>query len=155
MTDTTDNHQADGDVTRRDFLYIATGAVGAVGAAAFLWPFIDQMNPDASALALASVEVDISAIEEGQSIKVKWRGKPVFIRFRTEKEMEEARAVALDELPDQDARNANLGSGVEATDENRTIDETLSILWKVVSQLPKNELTKVKDKFVEQYYQEK
>ena len=121
MTDTTDNHQTDGDVTRRDFLYIATGAVGAVGAAAFMWPFIDQMNPDASALALASVEVDISAIEEGQSIKVKWRGKPVFIRYRTEKEMEEARAVALDQLPDQDARNANLGSGVEATDENRTV----------------------------------
>ena len=122
MTDSTDSHQADGDVTRRDFLYIATGAVGAVGAAAVAWPFIDQMNPDASALALASVEVDISAIEEGQSIKVKWRGKPVFIRYRTQQEMEEAKAVPIDVLPDKDARNANLASGAEATDVNRTVE---------------------------------
>ena len=70
--------------TRRDFLYIATGAMGAVGAGALAWPFIHQMNPDASALALASIEVDVSAVEEGQSISVMWRGKPVFIRNRTE-----------------------------------------------------------------------
>ena len=121
MTDSTANHASDGDVTRRDFLYIATGAFGAVGAAAVAWPFIDQMNPDASALALASVEVDISSIEEGQSIKVKWRGKPVFIRYRTEKEMEEARAVPLEDLKDPEARNANLASDATATDENRTV----------------------------------
>jgi len=121
LTDSTANHASDGDVTRRDFLYIATGAFGAVGAAAVAWPFIDQMNPDASALALASVEVDISSIEEGQSIKVKWRGKPVFIRYRTEKEMEEARAVPLEDLKDPEARNANLASDATATDENRTV----------------------------------
>ncbi len=92
--------------TRRDFLYIATGAMGAVGAAALAWPFIDQMNPDASALSLASIEVDISAIEEGQEIKVMWRGKPVFIRNRSAKEVEEANAVAISDLPDQNARNA-------------------------------------------------
>ncbi len=69
--------------TRRDFLYIATGAMGAVGVAAAAWPFIDQMNPDASTRALASIEVDVSSIEEGQAITVKWRGKPVFIRNRT------------------------------------------------------------------------
>ena len=79
-------------VTRRDFLLIATGAFAAVGAAATIWPFIDQMNPDAAALALASIEVDISPIEQGQSIIVKWRGKPVVIRYRTEKEMQEAQA---------------------------------------------------------------
>jgi len=71
------------DPTRRDFLYIATGSVTAVGAAAATWPLIDQMNPDASVQALASIEVDLSQIEEGQSVTVKWRGSPVFIRHRT------------------------------------------------------------------------
>jgi len=86
--------------TRRDFLYIATGAFGAVGAAALAWPFIDQMNPDASALALASIEVDLSSIEEGQSVTVKWRGKPIFIRYRTPKDIEEAKAVDVATLID-------------------------------------------------------
>ncbi len=86
--------------TRRDFLYVATGAFAAVGVAGIAWPLIDQMNPDASALALASIEVDISNIEVGQSITVKWRGKPVFIRHRTEQEIAEAEAVNLDVLRD-------------------------------------------------------
>ncbi len=86
--------------TRRDFLYIATGAFGAVGAAALAWPFIDQMNPDASALALASVEVDISSLEEGQSIVAKWRGKPIFIRYRTQAEIDAANAVDVATLRD-------------------------------------------------------
>ena len=94
--------------TRRDFLFIATGAVGAVGAAALAWPFIHQMNPDASTLALSSVEVDVGQIAEGQSITVKWRGKPVFIRHRTIKEIEEARSVPLASLVDPVARNENL-----------------------------------------------
>ena len=64
--------------TRRDFLYLATGAFAAVGAANVVWPLIDQMNPDASVKALASLEVDLSAIETGQSVTVTWRGKPVF-----------------------------------------------------------------------------
>ena len=69
--------------TRRDFLYVATGAVGAVGVAAAVWPLINSMNPDASVLALASIEVDISPIEVGQSVTIKWRGLPVFVRHRT------------------------------------------------------------------------
>ncbi|HSM42569.1 MAG TPA: ubiquinol-cytochrome c reductase iron-sulfur subunit [Afifellaceae bacterium] len=122
MTDSTANHASGGEHTRRDFLYIATGAFGAVGAAAVAWPFIDQMNPDASARALASVDVDISSIAEGQSIKVKWRGKPVFIRYRTQEEMDEAKSVPLAELKDPDARNANLPADAPATDENRTVE---------------------------------
>ena len=110
----------EGEPNRRDFFLIATGAMGAVGAAAVAWPLIDQMNPDASALALASVEVDVSSMEPGQSIKVSWRGKPVFIRYRTEEEVAAARAVPLDELKDTDARNANL-SGADASDENRGV----------------------------------
>ena len=80
-----------GGATRRDFLYIATGAVGAVGAAAVLVPLIAQMNPDASTIAAgAPIEVDLAPIAEGQIIKVFWRGKPIFISHRTKKEIEEA-----------------------------------------------------------------
>jgi len=115
-------HTDQAEPTRRDFLYIATGAMGVVGAGSLAWPFIDQMNPDASALALASIEVDVSAVEEGQSITVKWRGKPVFIRNRTETEVEEAKSVPIADLPDPNARNANLPADAEATDANRGIE---------------------------------
>ena len=108
--------------TRRDFLYIATGAAGAVGALFVAWPFIDQMNPDAATLALAEIDVDVSQVAEGQSITAKWRGKPVFIRQRTAKEVEEAKAVSLDALKDPVARNANLPADATATDENRAAE---------------------------------
>ena len=75
--------------SRRDFLNLATGAVGVVGGAAAVWPLVAQMNPDASALSLASIEVDLKPIKEGQMIKVKWRGKPVFVRHRSAKEIAE------------------------------------------------------------------
>lgn len=97
------SHTDTAEPTRRDFLYIATGSFAAVGAAALAWPFIDQMNPDASVKALASIEVDISAIEVGQSVTVKWRGNPVFIRHRTEQEIKDAEAVPLADLPDPEA----------------------------------------------------
>ena len=90
--------------TRRDFLYIATGTVAAVGGAAALVPLIAQMNPDASTIAAgAPVEVDSSPIAEGQVIKVFWRGKPIFISHRTKKEIDEARSVQLSSLPDPQA----------------------------------------------------
>jgi len=88
------------DQNRRDFLFLATGAVGAVGVGAVVWPLIDQMNPDASTLALAAIEVDIGAIQEGQIVTVKWRGKPVFIRHRTAKEIEEAVNTPINDLRD-------------------------------------------------------
>jgi len=105
--------------TRRDFLYIATGAVGAVGAAFAAWPFIDQMNPSSAVLALASIEADISTVQPGQQVIFKWRGHPLFVRRRTPKEIAEARAVPLSELPDPVARNANLSDDAPATDANR------------------------------------
>ncbi|MHB8885390.1 MAG: ubiquinol-cytochrome c reductase iron-sulfur subunit [Methylovirgula sp.] len=89
-----------GEPSRRDFLFIATGAVGAVGVGSVIWPLIDQMNPDASTLAASSTEVDISNIAEGQIVTVKWRGKPIFVRHRTAKEIEAARAVPLNQLRD-------------------------------------------------------
>lgn len=108
---------------RRDFLYVATGMVGVVGAASVAWPFIDQMRPDASTLALATIEVDVSALEPGMSLTAKWRGKPVFIRNRTDKEVEEAKAVAIAELKDPVARNANRASDAPATDTDRSAGE--------------------------------
>ena len=115
-----DPHEVGTGVSRRDFLVIATGAFAAVGVAGTLWPFIDQMNPDQAALALASIEVDISSIEEGQSITVMWRGVPVFIRQRTAAEVQSAKEVQIGELRDQVARNANLDANAPATDENRS-----------------------------------
>jgi len=109
--------------TRRDFMTVAAGSFAAVGGAAALWPFIDQMNPDASALSLSSIEVDLSPIQEGQSITVMWRGKPVFIRYRTPEEIKRAKEVPLDELPDPLARNDNLGDDVDAEDANRASKE--------------------------------
>ena len=85
---------------RRDFIVSATTAAGAVGVGAAVWPLIDQMNPDASVKALASTEVDISGLQPGQSITVLWRGKPVFIKRRTKKEIEEARNINLKDLKD-------------------------------------------------------
>jgi ubiquinol-cytochrome c reductase iron-sulfur subunit len=88
------------DPSRRDFLFITTAAVAVVGTASLAWPLIDQMNPDASTLALASIEVDLSAIAEGQILTVKWRGGPVFLRHRTKKEIDEAANVDISGLRD-------------------------------------------------------
>jgi ubiquinol-cytochrome c reductase iron-sulfur subunit len=89
------------DPTRRDFLYIATGAVGAIGGAFALVPLIAQMNPDASTIAAgAPIEVDLAPIAEGQVIKVTWRGKPIFISHRTKQEVVEAQSVKMSQLPD-------------------------------------------------------
>lgn len=112
-----------GEPTRRDFLYLTTGMAAAVGAVSVAWPFIDQMRPDASTLALASIEVDVSSLEPGMSLTVKWRGKPVFIRNRTEKEVDEAKSVPIAELKDPVARNANLAGDAEATDLARSAGE--------------------------------
>ncbi len=105
--------------TRRDFVIISAAAFAAVGGAAALWPFIDQMNPDATALSLATTEVDLEPIAEGQSITVMWRGKPVFVRHRTAEEIEKAKGVKMDELIDPVARNANVERDAPATDLNR------------------------------------
>jgi len=86
--------------TRRDFIVLSASAVAGVGAASFAWPLINSLNPSADVLAMASTEVDIAKVEKGQAIRVMWRGKPVFIRRRTEKEITEARDVKLDELRD-------------------------------------------------------
>ena len=115
--------------TRRDFLYVASGAVGAVGAAAVAWPLIDQMNPSAAALAAGVTEIDLTTIQAGQQVIVKHRGQPLFVRRRTPAEIASAKAVDVSSLPDPLARNANLASSAPATDADRTIKPE----WLVVS----------------------
>jgi ubiquinol-cytochrome c reductase iron-sulfur subunit len=108
--------------TRRDFLYVATGAAGAIATGAAVWPLVNQMNPSADVQALASIQVDVSGVAEGSQITVLFLGKPVFIRRRTAEEIEAARATPISDLPDPDSRNANR-PGADAADENRTLDE--------------------------------
>ena len=105
--------------TRRDVILIAAGGFAAIGAAAALWPLLDQMSPDASSLSLATTDVDVSHVEAGQAITVVWRGKPIFIRHRTDKEIAEAKDTPVDDLPDPLARNANLPETASAADDNR------------------------------------
>ncbi len=92
-------HSEDGQ-TRRDFIILTAQAMGGLGAAAVAWPFIDSMNPSADVLALSTTEVDLSPVAVGQEIKTMWQGKPVFIRHRTPKEIDEAQKVPVSDLPD-------------------------------------------------------
>ena len=115
MADTTVERLGDAPASegRRNFLYLATGAVGAVTAGALAWPFIHQMNPDASVQAAGTVAIDLSPIEVGQEISVMWRGKPVFVRHLTETEIEEARATPLGELRDPQPFEERVTEGYE------------------------------------------
>jgi len=97
-----------GDPTRRDFLMVATGALGAVGVAATAWPFINNLNPAADTLALSTVEVNVQPIAVGQAVTVKWRGKPLFVRHRTPEEIKEAEAVPMSQLRDPQTDNSRV-----------------------------------------------
>ncbi len=107
-------------LARRDFIYIATGAFAAIGAAAALWPVVDQWNPDAATLSTASIEVDLSPIETGQAVTILWRGKPIFIRNRTADDIAKAKAAQLTDLKDPIARVSGAPDDLPATDGNRT-----------------------------------
>ena len=106
---------------RRDFLYVATAAVGAMTVVGAVWPLVNQMNPSADVKALASIEVDVAGVEPGSQLTIKWLGKPVFIRRRTKEEIELARAVDIALLPDQTSGNKNIAAS-DASDANRTLD---------------------------------
>jgi ubiquinol-cytochrome c reductase iron-sulfur subunit len=121
--------------TRRDFIFIATGAVAAVGAGLAAWPFIDQMNPSSAVLALASIEQDIASVQPGQQVVFKWRGHPLFVRRRTPDEIAKSKAVSMSDLPDPVARNANLPDAAPATDANRTIHPEWLVLVGVCTHL--------------------
>ena len=115
---------ADNDAgSRRDFLYYATAGAGAVATGAAVWPLVNQMNPSADTRAMASIMVDVSGVEVGTQLTVKWRGKPVFVRRRTTDEIEAARAVTMEDLIDHKSENANKPAA-DASDANRALDET-------------------------------
>ena len=116
------SHADDTEGTRRDFLYYATAGTGAVVTGAAVWPLVNQMNPSADVKALASIRVDISGIEPGTQLTVKWRGKPVFVRRRTEDEIALAKEQDTQDYPDKVARNANLAPDAPAEDANRALD---------------------------------
>lgn len=116
------SHAEENAGTRRDFLYYATAGAGVVATGAAVWPLVNQMNPSADVQALSSIFVDVSAVEVGTQLTVKWLGKPVFIRRRTQDEIDAARAVELSALIDTGSENANK-PGTDASDVNRTLDE--------------------------------
>jgi ubiquinol-cytochrome c reductase iron-sulfur subunit len=117
MSATRTDHKS--GLARRKFLYAATTSFAAIGAAAALWPAIDQMNPGASARPV-EIEVDLSPVEPGHAITVIWRSEPIFIRNRTAEEIEKARAAPLEALIDADARVTGAMFPLPAADENRT-----------------------------------
>lgn len=116
------SHAEDNEGTRRDFLYYATAGAGAVVAGAAIWPLVNQMNPSADVQALSSIQVDISGIEEGTQLTVKYLGKPVFIRYRTQDEIDAANAVSLSDLIDRTSENPNK-PGTDASDINRILGD--------------------------------
>jgi ubiquinol-cytochrome c reductase iron-sulfur subunit len=114
------------ETNRRDFLYVATASAGAVTVGAAVWPLVNQMNPSADVMAAASIQVDISGVETGTQLTVKWRGKPIFIRRRGQDEIDQARATPLEDLKDPIDRryeNPNNKADTPALDQNRTMDE--------------------------------
>jgi ubiquinol-cytochrome c reductase iron-sulfur subunit len=110
MADTAESHISGGHDggTRRDFLILTAGALGAVGAAIAVWPFIDTLNPARDTLALATTDVDLAPIQVGQRLTVPWRGKPVFINHRTPEEIAAARQVNVSTLPDPQTDEARV-----------------------------------------------
>ena len=112
----TTEHTIEGEdgATRRDMLHVAAAGMAGVGGVLALWPFVHQMNPAADTLALATVEVDLSSIGEGEAIVVKWQGKPIFIRHRTAAEIAEARSVEVSSLVHKEADEERVTEGKDA-----------------------------------------
>lgn len=103
----------DKKITRRDFVTLTAGSMTAVGAACAAWPLVDSLNPSADVLALSSIDVDLSGIEEGRTMVAKWRGKPVFITHRTKDEIKEAQTAPLADLKDPEDDSARVKEGYE------------------------------------------
>ncbi len=133
---TTADTSQDGEPTRRDVIHIFATVTAGVGAGAVLWPLVHQMNPDASVLAMSTREVDLSAVPEGQAIKVMWQGRPVLIRHRTAAEIAASEETPLSALKDPIARNENLADGeADASDANRRIDAKWMIVTGICTHL--------------------
>lgn len=102
------------DESKRDFITLTASAMAAVGVGGVVWPLVDSMNPSSDVLALGSIEVNVSSLAKGQSLKIMWRGKPVFIRHRTDKEVEDARSFDISKLPDPERDEDRVQAGKDA-----------------------------------------
>ncbi|MEO9600950.1 ubiquinol-cytochrome c reductase iron-sulfur subunit [Parasphingorhabdus sp.] len=111
--ETAETAVAEDGVRRRDFINIAAVSFAGAGAVTTVFPLVNQMNPSADVLALSSIEVDISAIETGQSIKTSWRKQPIFIRNLTASEISDANAVDVAELRDPETLADRTTAGKE------------------------------------------
>jgi ubiquinol-cytochrome c reductase iron-sulfur subunit len=121
--------------TRRDFLYIATATVGAVGAAATLVPLVDQMNPDASTLAAGGpVDLDISKIDEGQQVVIRWRQRPIFVFRRSKPTLD---AMQSKQMTSQlaDPNSDQLQQPPYATNWHRSLKPELGVLVGICTHL--------------------
>lgn len=117
------SHADDHEDTRRDFLYYATAGVGTIAAGAAIWPLVNQMNPSADVQALSSIRVDVADVEVGTQITVKYLGKPVFIRRRSQAEIDAAKDVPMSALIDPLSENPNK-PGTDASDINRVLGDS-------------------------------
>lgn len=125
MTEAFSGHAGNADSERRDFLYFVTAGAGAVAVGAGTWSLVNSMNPSADVTGSSTVRVDLSALEIGERITIKWQGRPVFVWRRPLAAIEAARAVALDDLidpSDTSRENPNAGADGSALDEFRTAD---------------------------------
>lgn len=136
-TSQTEGHSVDHDEepTRRDIIHLVAMGTAGMAVVGVAVPLVAQLNPDASVRALSTKEVDISGIEVGQAVKVVWQGKPVFIRHRTEEEIQASIDTPLSDLKDSKARNAALVGDAEATDKNRATKPAYLILVGVCTHL--------------------
>ncbi len=133
MTVTQD--QLEEEPTRRDFIHLLAAGMSGMAVVGIAVPLVDQMNPDASVRALSTKEVDIASLSEGEAIKVFWQGKPVFIRHRTAEEIAAAEETPISALKDDEARNANIAAGDEASDVNRVINPAYMVVVGVCTHL--------------------
>ncbi|RYE05926.1 MAG: ubiquinol-cytochrome c reductase iron-sulfur subunit [Rickettsiaceae bacterium] len=100
-------------INRRDFVTLTASSMAAVGAVCAVWPLVNSLNPSADVLALSTIEIDLSNIKLGQTVTVKWRGKPIFITNRTQEKIQEAQGVNLHELRDPQEDKARVKPGHE------------------------------------------
>ena len=113
MSEIVEKDQEEGMTTRRDFVVLTASTVAAAGVVASAVPFVKSLGPDSSVLAAGTVEIDISNIKQGETITVMWRGKPVFVTNRNEKQIKDAEDVDITSLKDPEADKERVKSGKE------------------------------------------
>lgn len=126
---------ADGEISRRDFLYVATGAFAALGLVVGAWPFIDQMNPGADILSAgAPLNVNLSSLGPGQQVVVRWRSQPIFIVRRTPVVLAQLKSASHKErLRDPDSQEPQ--QPVYATNEFRSVNPEYLIVVGICTHL--------------------